>query len=181
MVTSLLATCGWSFTSKQFKLLKTCMCEGTVGKLIIQTIKWSLIQSQRQWYGQFLRENNGIAWILTYVCYRLAFPSSLGRLRGLLWTFSSLRASKVLTRELRLLNFLADTWARDQCANWGGANMGIVRSCHFWQLGSNHFFCYRNYRWGDSSSILAQTWLQKRSQSAEFKKNFLGEHAPRPP
>ena len=31
---------------------------------------------------------------------------SFGRLRGLLWTFSSLQASKVSTRELRLLNFL---------------------------------------------------------------------------
>ena len=28
------------------------------------------------------------------------------------------------------------------------------------------FSRYRNYRWGDSSSILAQTWPQKRSQSA---------------
>ena len=27
-------------------------------------------------------------------------------------------------------------------------------------------YSYRNYRWGDSSSILAQTWPQKRSQTA---------------
>ena len=31
---------------------------------------------------------------------------------------------------------------------------------------SIHSSRYRNYRWGDSSSILAQTWPQKRSQSA---------------
>ena len=72
--------------------------------------------------------------------YRMASPSgrrSLGRLRGLLRTFSSLQASKVSTRELRLINFL---WrylsVRRARTNWGGANMGVVRSGHFWQLGS---------------------------------------------
>ena len=71
--------------------------------------------------------------------YRMASPSgrrSLGRLGGLLRTFSSLQASKVSTRELRLINFLWRYLARDERANWGGANMGVVRSGHFWQLGS---------------------------------------------
>ena len=34
---------------------------------------------------------------------------------------------------------------------------------------------------GHSSSILAQTWPQKQSQSAYFKTFFLGEHAPTHP
>ena len=43
----------------------------------------------------------------------------------------------------------------------------ICASCEAVISGSSvHSSRYRNYRWGDSSSILAQTWPQKRSQSA---------------
>ena len=44
--------------------------------------------------------------------------------------------------------------------------MRVVRGGHFWQLGSIVSLVTENYRWGDSSSIVAQTWPQERSQSA---------------
>ena len=51
--------------------------------------------------------------------------------------FASLQASKLSTSELRLINFLWQYLSvRRAHANWGGTNMGIVRSGHFWQLGS---------------------------------------------
>ena len=90
-----------------------------------------------QWYGQydhgrtsFWGRKNGVALILIDVCV-IEWPlravcHSLGCLRGLPRTFSSLQASKVVARELRHCNFL-DTWAWGKCANWGGANMRIVR------------------------------------------------------
>ena len=94
----------------------------------------------RPWPYGLLGEKNGVAWILTYACViewpLRAVRRSLGHLTGLLRTFSSLQASKVLTRELRLLNFLWRYLSWDERANWGGANMGIVCSGHFWQLGS---------------------------------------------
>ena len=54
-------------------------------------------------------------------------------------TFSSFQASKVATREFRFLSFCdiySHTCARGERANWGGANMRVVRGGHFWQLGS---------------------------------------------
>ena len=59
----------------------------------------------------FWRRKNGVASILTDACF-IEWPlwavcRSLGRLRGLFRTFSSLQAPKVAARELRLLNFLA--------------------------------------------------------------------------
>ena len=70
----------------------------------------ALVRPVRPWPYRFSREKNGVAWILTYACI-IEWPlrvvrRSLGRIRGLLRTFSSLQASKVSTRELRLLNFL---------------------------------------------------------------------------
>ena len=41
-----------------------------------------------------------------------------------------------------------------------GSNMRVVRGGHFWQLGSITSLA------AETSSILAQTWPQKRSQSA---------------
>ena len=81
-------------------------------------------------------------WDSNYACvieWPFRAASGSGRLRGLLWTFSSLQASKVSTRELRLLNFL---WSmvlleRETSAQNGrAANMGVMRSDHCSQLGS---------------------------------------------
>ena len=56
-----------------------------------------------------------------------------------------------------------------------GSNMCVVRGGHFWQLGSIASLA------AETSSILAQTSPQKRSQSAcLILKIFLGEHVPRP-
>ena len=102
------------------------------------------------------------------VRYRVASPSSSPSLRDL-HTFSSFQASKVATREFKFLSFrdiYSDTCARGERTNWGGANMRVMCGSHFWQLGSIASPATKNYRWGDSSSILAQTWPQKRSQSA---------------
>ena len=47
------------------------------------------------------------------------------------------------------------------------AEIGEGLTCEAVISGSSvHSSRYRNYRWGDSSSILAQTWPQKRSQNA---------------
>ena len=58
-----------------------------------------MVRPVRPWPYRFLREKNGVAWILTYACViewpLRAVRRSLGRLRGLLRTFSSLQASKV--------------------------------------------------------------------------------------
>ena len=80
------------------------------------------LQGRRQWYGRYGRmavpvfegEKNGVAWILTCVIEwpLRAVRRSLGHLRGLYCTISSLQASKVATRELRLLNNLSARRAR---------------------------------------------------------------------
>ena len=112
---------------------------------------------------RFWGRKNGVTWILTYTCV-IEWPlrrvcRSLGRLRGLLRTFSSLQASKVATRELRLLNFLYNYIAILECETSVPIGEGLTcASARFNRLSS-----YRNYRWGDSSSILVQKW---RSQSA---------------
>ena len=63
----------------------------------------AMVRPVRPWPYRFLREKNGVAWILTYACViewpLRAVRRSLGRLRGLLRTFSSLQASKVYRRE----------------------------------------------------------------------------------
>ena len=68
-----------------------------------------MVRLVQPWPYRSLREKNGITWILTCACViewpLQAVRHSLGRLRGLLRTFSSLQASKVLTRKLRILNF----------------------------------------------------------------------------
>ena len=94
-----------------------------------------------------------------------AVRRSLGDLR----TFSSFQASKVATREFRFLSFrdiYSITCARGERANWGGANMRVVRGCHFWQLGSVASPATKTTGRVIISSILAQTWAQKPSQSA---------------
>ena len=71
-----------------------------------------------------------IEWPLRAVC------RSLGRVRGLLRTFSSLQASKVAARELRLLNFLA-ILEREASAQIGeGLTCARRAWMYFWQLGS---------------------------------------------
>ena len=100
------------------------------------------------------------------VRYRVASPSSSPSLRDL-HSFSSFQASKVATREFKFLSFrdiYSDTCARGECTNWGGANMRVMCGSHFWQLGSIASPATKTT--GDSSSILPQTWPQKRSQSA---------------
>ena len=126
----------------------------------------------RPWPYRFWGRKNGVAWILTYACViewpLLAVRRSLGCLIDLR-TFSSFQASKVAAREFRFLSFCdiySDTSSRGERANWGGANMrasyvAVISGSWF-----NRFSSYKNYRWGDSSSILTQTWPQKRSQSA---------------
>ena len=114
----------------------------------------------------FEEEKMASLGFLTYA-YVIEWPLQavrrrLGRLRGLLCTFSSLQASKVATRELRLLEYMVilEREASAQICE------GIMRGGHFWQLGSIVSLVTENYRWGDSSSIVAQTWPQERSQSA---------------
>ena len=60
--------------------------------------------------GTAVPRKNGVAWVLTYACI-IEWPlraarHSLGHLRGLLRTFSSLQASKVTTRELGFSSIL---------------------------------------------------------------------------
>ena len=65
----------------------------------------------------------------------------------------------------------------------GLIDMGVMRSDHFWQLGSIASLATETTG-GEILvySILAQTWPQKRSQSAyNLNKKFLGEHAPQTP
>ena len=87
-----------------------------------------------------LREKNGVAWVLTYV-YIIELPlravrHSLGRLRGLLQTFQVFKHPKYRRENWGSSIFYGDTWAWDEHTNWGGANMGVMHSGHFWQLGS---------------------------------------------
>ena len=64
-------------------------------------------------------------------------------------------------------NNYSATRARGERTNWGGANMRARRAWRsFLAARFSRFSSYRNYRWGDSSSILALTWPQKQSQSA---------------
>ena len=44
--------------------------------------------------------------------------------------------------------------------------MRVVRGGYIWQLGSVTSLATETTGWHDSSSILAQTWPQKQSQSA---------------
>ena len=77
----------------------------------------AMVQPVRPWPYRFLREKNCVAWILTYACViewpLRAVRRSLGRLRGLLRTFSSLQASKVsiLERETSAQIGEGLTWA----------------------------------------------------------------------
>ena len=63
----------------------------------------------------------------------------------------------------------------------GGANMGIVRNGHFWQLGSIAQLAAET----TGGEILVAIWpkhgLRSDLRVPNFKKNVLGEHAPRPP
>ena len=145
-------------------------------------------QGRRQWYSWyghgctgFWGRKNGVASNLR-VRYRMASLRaacrSLGRLRGLLRTFSSHQASKVTTRELRLLNYMySDTWAWDERANWGGANMRVMCGGHIWQLGCSiaSLATETTGRWfgPNVASEAISEWL--------IWKIFLGVHAPRPP
>ena len=65
-----------------------------------------------------------------------AVRSNLGRLRGLLPTFSSLQASTTIDKRIETSQFsMANPiLERETSAQiWKGANMGVVRSGHFWQ------------------------------------------------
>ena len=119
-----------------------------------------------------LREKQiGVIWMLTYACViewplRAVCPS-LGRLRGLLCTFSSLQAFKVVTRELKLLEYMAilEREASAQiCEGLTCASCVAVISGSY--ISSIVSLVTKNYRWGDSGSIMAQTWPQERSQNA---------------
>jgi len=117
-----------------------------------------IYQGRRQRYGQYGHGHAGFR----------AVRRSLGCLRDLR-TFSNFQASKVATREFRFLSFrdiYSNTCARGKRANWGGANMRVVHSSHFWQLGSIASPATKTTGGGDSSSILSQTWPQNPSQSA---------------
>ena len=127
-------------------------------------------------------EEEKMASLLTYACV-IEWPlraacRSLGRLRGLLRTFSSHQASKVTRRELRLLNYMySDTWVRGERTNWGGANMRVMRGGYIWQLGCS------------IASLATETtgrWFGTNVASEAISecliwKIFLGVHAPRPP
>ena len=61
---------------------------------------------------------------------------------------------------------MAITLARDKRANWGGANMRVVRGGHFWQFSSIASLATETTDGEILVTFLAQTWPQKRSQSA---------------
>jgi len=114
----------------------------------------------------FREKKNGVVWILTYACVtewplRAVCPS-LGRLRGLLCTFSSLQASKVATRELRLLESTAILEREASAQICEGLIMRVVRGGHFWQLGSIVSLVTEKYRW----VILAALWPKHGLRSA---------------
>ena len=81
----------------------------------------AMVRLVRPWLYWFLREKSSVAWILFYACV-IEWPlrtvcRSLGCLRGLLRTFSSLHASKVsIDGELRFLNHRC----RNQRGDTGG-------------------------------------------------------------
>ena len=117
----------------------------------------------------FWGRKNGVTWIPTYECITewplRVVHCSLGHLRSLLRTFSSLQPSKVVTRNWSFSIFCGDTWAWGERANWGGANMHIVHGSHFWQLDSITFLATQT----TGEVILVafwKIWPQKRSQIA---------------
>ena len=63
----------------------------------------------------------------------------------------------------------------------GGANMDVVHSVHFWQLGSIASLATK----ATGGEILVAFWLKHGLRSdfrvPNVKKIFLGEHVPRPP
>ena len=65
-----------------------------LGVTVLTTGPAAMVRPVRLWPYRFLREKNGVAWILTHACViewpLRAVRRSLGRLRGLLRTFSSL-------------------------------------------------------------------------------------------
>ena len=98
-------------------------------------------------------------------------------------TFSSFQASKVATREFRFLSFCdiySHTCARGERANWGGANMRVVRGGHFWQLGS-----IASPATETTGGVILVAFWPKHGLRSHLRvpnlKIFLGEHAPRPP
>ena len=63
----------------------------------------------------------------------------------------------------------------------GGANMrascvAVISAARF-----DRFSSYRNYRWGDSSSIFGPNMVSEAISECLILKIFLGEQAPRPP
>ena len=133
-----------------------------------------MVRPVRPWPYRFLREkkwrcldsNLGCTLfttlpILTYACVIecRTVSRSLGRLRGLLRTFSSLQASNVATRESRVLIIYIYIYIaileREVSSQIGEDSRRAWRSARF-----NRFSSYRNYWWGDSSSILVQIWLR---------------------
>ena len=59
--------------------------------------------------------------------------------------------------------------------------MRVVRGGHFWQLGSIASLATESTGGEILAAFLAQTWPQKRSQSAEFQKICWGTMPPDPP
>ena len=58
--------------------------------------------------------------------------------------------------------------------------MHVVRGGHFWQFGSIASLATETTDGEILVAFLAQTWPQKRSQSAKFKKFFWGSMPPDP-
>ena len=55
---------------------------------------------------------------------------------------------------------------QDEHANWGGANMRVMHGGHFWQFGLIASLTTETTDEEILVAFLAQTWPQKRSQSA---------------
>ena len=110
--------------------------------------------------------------------YRMSSPS------GSPWLGTSKRSSRHSKKRRENWGFsifYGDTWAQDEHANWGGANMHA--SCVAVISGSrfDRFSSYTNYRWGDSGSIFGPNMTAEAILGCLILKNFLGEHPPDPP
>ena len=64
-------------------------------------------------------------------------------------------------------------------ANLGGANMHVVRGCHFWQLGSIASLAGETTGWEILVAVWPKHGLRSNLRVPNFK-FFLGEPAPRP-
>ena len=78
-----------------------------------------------------------------------------------------------------------ETSARRARKLGGGGGGGLTCARRAWQsflaARFDRFSSYRNYRWGDSSSIFGPNMASEAISECLILKIFLGEHAPRPP